>query len=643
MRNLFRPPAEALIHDMETAMKAIIETTRLSGTHAKELPFAVRDLSRLLTQDRALLSSSYWINKRLLTAYCRYFLPWNLVRLSWMLPGLDLPLAEGDTVLDLGSGPLTVPLALWLARPELRAKPLTLVCCDVAPGPLSLGRDIFHRLAPDSPWKIETVRMPLEKALREFSGKANLITAANVLNEFKPSRETPLPARLAAFTRLVASRLAPGGRFFAVEPGTRLGGKLMAVTRQVAFGSRLVPEAPCPHWGPCPMLAERASGWCHFSHIAAAAPKELTLLTKRAGLEKDTLSLSCMLLRRATDEEISRAEACLPVLADDDFLDDDLFDEDEADDGDFDAWAEAFAASRPTGQGGAPDFGRIISDPIRLPDAAEAARYACSVNGLLLAQNALRVPSGAAFAVPWPEREMRDGKSGALIVSLPLQKSRGERETGPDRKPGRPQRGEPTPQNAPQRRDDRREPSPHGERKTPRGGSWERSQNDGRADGRNEGRNGGRNNERRPGPADGRGKAQRGGRDVSPDDMRGARRDSEHSTGKNTGRGATRSDAHNHAHNDGRDPRHDGQAERGKRSGQPGRDKTPTPARPSRSRSGDADRSGRNPGDKPDKKPSGKSGGKPGNTPENNSGSKQRVRRDKNSSSSGKKGDRHER
>ena len=112
MRNLFRPPAEALTHDMETALRAIIESTPLSGAHAKALPFAIRDLSRLLTQDRSLLSASYWINKRLLTAYCRYFLPWNLVRLSWMLPGMDLPLREGDTVLDLGSGPLTVPMAL---------------------------------------------------------------------------------------------------------------------------------------------------------------------------------------------------------------------------------------------------------------------------------------------------------------------------------------------------------------------------------------------------------------------------------------------------------------------------------------------------------------------------------------------------
>ena len=29
---------------------------------------------------------------------------------------------------DLGSGPLTLPIALWLSRPDWRAVPLTLVC-----------------------------------------------------------------------------------------------------------------------------------------------------------------------------------------------------------------------------------------------------------------------------------------------------------------------------------------------------------------------------------------------------------------------------------------------------------------------------------------------------------------------------------
>lgn len=425
MRNLFRPPSAAVTADLALAMRSILAATPLSRVHERELPYAVRDLSRLLTQDRSQLAQSYWIGKRLLFAYCRYFLPWNILRLSWLLPALDLPMPDDGTVLDIGSGPLTFPLALWIARPEWREKPLTVICTDVSPAPLATGRDIFRHLAPDSPWRVELVRAPLEKALAGLGGKAHLITAGNVLNEMKPSREKTLEERLAALLRRAAAKLAPEGRFLALEPGTRLGGKLMALSRLAAFSAHLVPEAPCTHWGACPMLEARAGGWCHFSHTAAGAPKELTALAARAGLGKDHLNLSCLLLRGATEEEKTAATRHLGGLnawGDEDFdgddpFDDDDFSEDEASaTPDIRAWAQAYALTRNDAE---QSYIRVLSDPIRLPDEEEAARYCCSARGLVLAKNALRMPSGAAFAVRWPEAAARDAKSGALVLELP--------------------------------------------------------------------------------------------------------------------------------------------------------------------------------------------------------------------------------
>ncbi|CAK7051388.1 MAG: hypothetical protein DELT_01059 [Desulfovibrio sp.] len=426
MRNLFRLPSETLAADIALAMRAIHTATPLAKNHARELPYAVRDLSRLLTQDRSQLAQSYWVGKRLLFAYCRYFLPWNLLRLSWLLPNLDIPMPENGVILDLGSGPLTFPLALWLTKPEWRALPLTVVCADVSPAPLSIGRDVFRHLAPDTPWKIETVRAPLEKALSGLRREASLITAGNVLNELKPSRETPLEERLAALVRRIASVLAPEGRFLAMEPGTRLGGKLMALTRLASFSAHLVPESPCPHWGRCPMLEPKATGWCHFSHTTAGAPRDLAALTARAKLDKDHLNLSCLLLRKASDEEKTAAAAHMAGLADWDDADfDDDFDDDMNDDGragsDIREWAEAYSLAR---NSAVQQYVRILSDPIRLPDEAEAARYACSARGLVLAKNAFRMPSGAAVAVRWPEKDAHDAKSGALILELPKQEPR---------------------------------------------------------------------------------------------------------------------------------------------------------------------------------------------------------------------------
>lgn len=451
MRNLFRPPSETLRHDLEKAMQAIRVALPLSGTHEKELPFAVRDLSRLLTQDRADLRQSYWINKRLLAAYCRYFLPWNLLRLSWLLPGMDIGVKPGDAILDLGSGPLTLPIALWLAKPEWRDMPLVVVCSDVAPAPLNAGRDVFRALVGDSPWKIELRRGPLEKTLREFSGRARLITAANVLNEFKPTRETSLEERLFSIIRGVSARLAPDGQFLAVEPGTRLGGKLLALLRRTAFAAKMAPESPCPHWGACPMLDPTATSWCHFSHTAEAAPKGLVALASRAKLDKDSLSLSCMLLRKTTAAEQKRAASFIPEECEDDFWEDDNGnDHDEAPrDASVDAWAEAFAAMQADAEE-KHSFVRVISDPIRLPDEAEPARYCCSAKGLVLAKNALRMPSGAAVAVKWHEQESRDPKTNALITTFPRQSR------APSSERHKPESGKPEPRKFEHRKPEQR-------------------------------------------------------------------------------------------------------------------------------------------------------------------------------------------
>lgn len=405
-------------------MRAILAATPLARAHERELPYAVRDLSRLLTQDRSQLAQSYWVGKRLLYAYCRYFLPWNLLRLSWLLPALDIPMRENGTILDLGSGPMTFPIALWLAKPEWREKHLTVICSDVSPAPLAAGRDIFKHLAPDSPWIIETVRAPLEKALSGLRREADLITAGNVLNELKPARETPLEERLAVLVHRMAGKLAEKGRFLAMEPGTRLGGKLITLTRLAAFSAHMVPDSPCPHWGPCPMLEARSSGWCHFSHTTSGAPGELTGLAARAKLGKEHVNLSCMLLRKATLEEKNAASMHMKALDgwddadfDDDLPGDDTF-EAEGSGGVFgiQAWAGAYALARNSAE---QTFVRVLSDPIRLPEETEAARYGCSARGLVLAKNALRMPSGAAIAVRWPEKAMRDAKSGALILELP--------------------------------------------------------------------------------------------------------------------------------------------------------------------------------------------------------------------------------
>ena len=496
--NLLARPGAALLEDLGRALAAAAGAFPVPAAHRRDLPYAVRDLSRLLTLERAELARSYWSAPRFLSAYLHYFLPWNLYRMAWLLPGLDLALRAGGRVLDLGSGPLTLPLALWCARPDLRGLPLTFVCADVAAKPMEIGRDILRRLSgDDSPWRIILQRDPLEKALAR-SGKNgerenfDCIMAGNMLNELSPARNTPLEERLERLMDMAAGRLTPEGRLLLVEPGTRLGGKLIALARKGALVHGLSPLAPCPHDGPCPMLDSPRSGpfppytgWCHFFHPAGDVPHALADLAKQARLEKDSLAVSCLLLRKPdsgrggapapdgdqdglpasevrrpdlpaqdnrkdssapdgrrgssapkqTRPPAGRRKDARPAALSDD-LDElealyaEIMEQDAGGPARPKAAAAGHAAHRRAGRdSGRPESGpadrlalRVISDMIRLPNEAEPGRYACCERGLALLLDAARVPSGAFTVVPCPEREERDPKTGALLLRRPTRK-----------------------------------------------------------------------------------------------------------------------------------------------------------------------------------------------------------------------------
>ena len=455
-RNLLSKPGPECIAVLEEALAALARAFPIPGGHRRELPSSIRELSRILTAERGALSRSYWSAPRLASAYLYFFLPWNLYRLAWLLPGLDLSLHPGSRILDLGSGPLTLPLALWCARPELRGMPLSFECVDVAVKPMEHGRAVFRSLAGDgSPWRFTLRRSPVEKALLQAAKAVrakeqagfDCIMAGNVLNELCESSagDAPLARRLDDLTGLAFDALAEAGRFFLLEPGTRLGGKLITLARRGALERGFLPLAPCTHARACPMLDDmdgaphtrKYSGWCHFIHPAEHASSELQELSARAHLEKDSLALSCLVLERGAPVGSAsgpdRADSLDELEA--------LYEEIMAEDG----FGKHSLPVRDTVGQPAPGAGaeaspapvRIISGPIRLPDRETPARYACSEHGLALLLDALHVPSGAAVQVPVPEKPRHDAKTGALLLSRDAPRQRPTPGRAPRQRPDR--------------------------------------------------------------------------------------------------------------------------------------------------------------------------------------------------------------
>lgn len=357
--------------------------------HRHELPGDIRRLSHLLTDEREELRRDYLSDPAVLSAYMRYFLPWNIYRLGVLFAGLaldpggDTPEA-GATVIDLGSGPLTAPLAMWMSRPHLRRRALHFICVDRAHKPMRLGLDTLNSMAAKQgglgPWRVTLVKGSLDERLRE---KADLVLMANALNEVLHRGEGAILEDAETLAAQLASQLTPSGQLLLVEPGIRPSAHLISALRRGLLHRGLSPLAPCPHTGPCPMSGRGYTAWCHFNFDAGAAPAWLKRLSDDARLAKDNVSLSFLhFSARARKLEAAAGKSLVRAVS-----------------GPFD-----LPGSGPTGEG-----------PRRF------GQYACSERGLTLLSLPRKhlVPApGTLLEAAWPEAPEKDAKSGALVLPL---------------------------------------------------------------------------------------------------------------------------------------------------------------------------------------------------------------------------------
>jgi hypothetical protein len=450
---LFPVPGPELRREMEALLPLIEKTFPVPTRFRWGLADDVAELSRLLTSARAERSPSYLNRPPMLSAYLRYFLPWNLYRLCRLLPSLELPLAAGDRILDLGAGPLTLPIALWLCRPELRDLPLEFHCRDFSRAALDAGKKLFSALGP-CPWIIRaqsgTRPAPAEKQA--------LVAVVNMYNELfqplSPGDEGGLYRLAKTQGAFLAARAGRGGRILIVEPGVPRSGQFIALLREVLIGLGRPPLSPCTHDGPCPFpglvrgagsrippgLSRRSAGgppesgpaagggpirdagkglskWCHFAFDTQGAPAGLQRLSAAAGLPKERATLSFLLAGPAPAEPGAGDQSSMdrgqgpedrgprkapPVSTDRGFA------------------AGGFGIPLPEDREGPRSPIRIISDPFPLGagrEKREWGRYGCAGEGMALVRGERplieSLVPGALIRVVFTGR--RDLKSGALL------------------------------------------------------------------------------------------------------------------------------------------------------------------------------------------------------------------------------------
>ena len=385
---------------------SIVQGVRpLSSRQLLRLPENIRDVSHLLTDQRGGRRMGYLNDTVALSAYMRYFQWWNLLRLTRLFAGLkpsQLNVPDNGICLDIGCGPLTVPIALWLARPDLREKKLTWYCLDHSQTALSLGEELYLAIAARSiadlasarsiaestseqkslePWRIIRVKGELGEPVRQ---RAHLVTAANVFNEVVEESGKPPEFTAKRAADIIMHYKDSSAQVLVVEPGTPPAVRFLTAFRGALARKGLNVVSPCPkgmEWTEgtaegkgcaCPMDGGRGNKWCHFTFSTENAPEKLQKLSSRAGLPKERASLAFVLASSSASKSATK-ENQLEI--------------------------------------------RVISEPIKLP-GERTGHYGCSRLGLVLVESTTRLSPGQLLHVQEPSSPRLDKKSGALVIKL---------------------------------------------------------------------------------------------------------------------------------------------------------------------------------------------------------------------------------
>lgn len=364
----------------------------------------IRDLSHELTDERGDRRVGYMNEPAVLSAYIRYYMWWNLIRISRLLVSLPIVLNDGDAVADLGSGPLTVPIALWMTRADLREKRITWYCVDISQGALAAGEELFLSLAArtgNEPWRIVRVKGESGVSLRR---RVALVTTANMFNELFWDNPMPLEGQAIHHAGEISSYAERNSSILVIEPGVPRAARFVSLMRDALITLGFKPDSPCPHLLECPFPGLRHGKWCHFAFDTADAPAALHKLSLDAGLAKDRAALSFVFAQR---KEISQdAETDTSVS--------------ESENASSTEMVSRMAGLFPNLKV------RITSDPIRLPEYY-TGRYGCSELGMVMLTGTFQAAdylnkceSGSLVEVPMPDKKNieRDGKTGAFLIRL---------------------------------------------------------------------------------------------------------------------------------------------------------------------------------------------------------------------------------
>ena len=295
--NKFDKKAQELLENFDRVVQGV---RPLNSKQLQKLPENIKELSHQLTDQRSERRLGYMNESVQLSSYVRYYTWWNLVRLTKLfsnLPAESFPNKE-CICLDIGSGPLTLVISLWLSRPELRELNLTWYCLDVSSNSMALGEDVYLSIVAQTggtPWKIVRVKGSFGNGTF-IKEKADFITCANMFNELDQASDMPPEFQSKKYYDQLCLYKNDDCKFLLIEPGVPKSARTICLLRDRFIKENYDLIGPCSHCGECPMNGFKAytgssHKWCNFAFSTENAPAKLLKLSENSKLTKDRATL----------------------------------------------------------------------------------------------------------------------------------------------------------------------------------------------------------------------------------------------------------------------------------------------------------------------------------------------------------------
>jgi len=255
----------------------------LSEKEFRDISESVRDLSKGLTGERALVGKKYLTVFSALGAYLLYYWPVSYAQTRFVL---SENMIKGETALDIGAGPGPCSIAMLdhgfknvTAYEKVRNSTLML-----------------RKLSNLTKGNVILKEADFQKTGTTIVGNHDLIFMGHFINELWPGHENKIVMRT-EFIMDLFNNVKKEGKICIIEPALTNTSRDLIKLRNNLIKNKISVLSPCVNKGECKIINENENATCH-TEIDWKINPVIKRISQMAGIRKDILKFSYLILQK---------------------------------------------------------------------------------------------------------------------------------------------------------------------------------------------------------------------------------------------------------------------------------------------------------------------------------------------------------